>query len=121
MLANLLGIVKQKSDEQHMMGNVPHGEVVNQGLTASGLDIDSGRFAPKAFAQIDVETFGSQNSPMINQDVVVRGDFDCASFTQYTDNNLINDNGLVIINPVIDEKTSNMLLYQGYGVIDGDL
>lgn len=121
MLANLLSIVKQKSDEQHMMGNVPHGDVFNQERVASSMDIDTGCFAPKAFMQIECETFGNQNSPMINQDVVIRGDFDCVSFNQYTDNNLINDNGLVIINPIIDEKTSNMLLYQGYGVIDGDL
>lgn len=121
MLANLLGIVKQSVDKNNMMGNVPHGDVFNQGMVASQLDIDTGRYAPKAFAQVDVETFGSQNSPMVNQDIVVKGTFDKASFFQYTDNNLALDNGIVVINPVIDSKTSNNLLYQGYAVLDGDL
>lgn len=121
MLANLLGIVKQSVDKNNMMGNVPHGDVYNQTLVASQLDIDSGRYAPKAFAQVDVETFGSQNSPLVNQDIVIKGNFDKSAFMQYTDNNLVMDSGIVIINPVIDNKTSNNLLYQGYAVLDGDL
>lgn len=121
MLANLLGIVKQSAEKNNMMGNVPHGDVFNQGLVASQLDVDTGRYVPKAFMQTEIETFGSQNSPLINQDVVIKGNFDKASFHQYTDNNLVMDSGIVIINPVIDNKTSNNLLYQGYAVLDGDL
>lgn len=121
MLANLLGIVKQSADKNNMMGDVPHGDVYNQSLVASQMDIDTGRYAPKAYAQIDVETSGSQNSPLVNQDIVVKGNFDSSAFMQFTDNNLALDNGVVIINPVIDSKTSNNLLYQGYAVLDGDL
>lgn len=121
MLASILGIAGNEVNKLTMMGNVPHGEVVNQGLTASGLDIDSGCFAPKAFMQIDAETFGTQNSPLVNQDIVIQGGFEGINFTPTNDNNLVNDNGVVIINPVIDSKTSNALLYQGYSVMDGDL
>lgn len=121
MLSTLLGIGKETVGHASMMGNVPHGKVYNQGFVASQLDVDCGCFAPKAVMQADAETFGSQNSPLVNQDIVVKGGFESVSFTPTNNNNLIMDNGVVVINPVIDSKTSNALLYQGYAVLDGDL
>lgn len=121
MLASILGIGKEVVNHASTMGNVPHGKVYNQGFSASNLDVDSCQYAPKAVMQIDAETFGSQNSPLKNQDIVVKGGFENVSFVPTNDNNLVLDNGMVIINPVIDSKTSNALLYQGYSVLDGDL
>lgn len=121
MLSTLFGIGKSTIDHHNMMGNVPHGKVYNQGFVASQMDIDTGCFAPKAVMQADAETFGSQNSPLVNQDIVIKGGFENAVFTPTNDNNLIMDSGVAVINPVIDSKTSNALLYQGYAVLDGDL
>lgn len=121
MLASILGIGKEAVGHASTMGNVPHGKVYNQGLTTSNLDVDSCQYAPKAVMQVDAETFGSQNSPLMNQDIVVKGGFEGVTFTSTDSNNLVLDNGVVVINPVIDSKTSNALLYQGYSVLDGDL
>lgn len=121
MLASLLGIAGNEVSKVTMMGNVPHGQVYNQDRVTSPMDIDTGCFAPKAFMQIECETFGNQNSPLVNQDIVIQGGFEGVAFNPTNNNNLVNDNGVVIINPVIDGKTSNALLYQGYAVMDGDL
>lgn len=121
MLSFFANLAADKLNESKFVGNVPHGKTYNQGLSTSNLDIDSGRYAPRAVAQIDVETYGSQNSPLINQDIVIRGNFEGVRFTQETQNNLALNNGVVVINPVVSSKTSNALLYQGYAVLDGDL
>lgn len=117
----LANVAKEKVETNKFLGNIPHGSVYNQGLSTSNLDLDSCRYAPQAVMQADVETFGNQNSPLVNQDIIIRGNFDAYAFNQITDNNLALDSGVVMINPVVDSKVSNALLYQGYAVVDGDL
>lgn len=121
VLSLLANLAKEKVQSNNFLGDVPHGKVYNQGLSTSNLDLDSCRYAPQAVMQADVETYGNQNSPLINQDIVIRGNFGAFSFSQMTDNNLALDSGVVMINPVIGSKESNALLYQGYAVMDGDL
>lgn len=121
VLSLLANLAKEKIDFNNFLGDIPHGKVYNQGLSSSNLDLDSCRYAPQAVMQADVETFGNQNSPLINQDIVISGSFDGVEFAQITNNNLALDNGVVMINPVISSKESNALLYQGYAVLDGDL
>lgn len=121
VLSLLANLAKEKIDSNNFLGDIPHGKVYNQGLSSSNLDLDSCRYAPQAVMQADVETFGNQNSPLINQDIVISGSFDGVEFAQITNNNLALDNGIVMINPVISSKESNALLYQGYAVLDGDL
>ena len=121
VISLLANVAKEKVETNKFLGNIPHANVYNQGLSTSNLDIDSCRYAPQAVMQSDVETFGNQNSPLVNQDIVIRGSFDGVEFQQYTENNLALDSGIVTINPVVSSKTSNALLYQGYAVLDGDL
>lgn len=121
VLSLLANLAKEKIDSNNFLGDIPHGKVYNQGLSSSNLDLDSCRYAPQAVMQADVETFGNQNSPLVNQDIVISGTFDGVEFAQVTNNNLALDNGVVMINPVISSKESNALLYQGYAVMDGDL
>lgn len=121
VISLLANVAKEKVENNKFLGDIPHANVYNQGLSTSNLDIDSCRYAPRAVMQSDVETFGNQNSPLVNQDIVIRGSFDGVEFQQYTENNLALDSGIVTINPVVSSKTSNALLYQGYAVLDGDL
>lgn len=121
VISLLANVAKEKVENNKFLGDIPHANVYNQGLSTSNLDIDSCRYAPQAIMQADVETFGNQNSPLVNQDIVIRGSFDGVEFQQYTENNLALDSGIVTINPVVSSKTSNALLYQGYAVLDGDL
>ena len=121
VISLLANVAKEKVENNKFLGDIPHANVYNQGLSTSNLDIDSCRYAPQAVMQSDVETFGNQNSPLVNQDIVIRGSFDGVEFQQYTENNLALDSGIVTINPVVSSKTSNALLYQGYAVLDGDL
>lgn len=121
VLSTIAGLAGDKLKKSNFLSNVPQGKVYNQGFTTSQLDVDSGRFAPRAVMQVDAETFGTQNSPLINQDIVIEGNFTGVKFTQVTENNLALDNGIVTINPTINSKVSNALLYQGYAVLDGDL
>lgn len=121
VLSLLANLAKEKIDSNNFLGNIPQGKVYNQGLSSSNLDIDSCRYAPQAVMQADVETYGNQNSPLVNQDIIISGTFDGVEFAQITNNNLALDNGVVMINPVISSKESNALLYQGYAVMDGDL
>lgn len=121
VLSLLANIAKEKAETNKFLGDIPHGSVYNQGLSTSNLDLDSCRYAPQAVMQADVETFGNQNSPLMNQDIIIHGNFDAYAFNQATDNNLALDSGVVMINPVVNSKTSNALLYQGYAVVDGDL
>ena len=121
VLSLLANVAKEKVETNKFLGDIPHGSVYNQGLSTSNLDLDSCRYAPQAVMQADVETFGNQNSPLMNQDIIIRGNFDAYAFNQATDNNLALDSGVVMINPVVNSKTSNALLYQGYAVVDGDL
>lgn len=121
VLSLLANVAKEKVETNKFLGDIPHGSVYNQGLSTSNLDLDSCRYAPQAVMQADVETFGNQNSPLMNQDIIIRGNFDAYAFNQVADNNLALDSGVVMINPVVNSKTSNALLYQGYAVVDGDL
>lgn len=108
-------------NSKNFLGNIPHGKVINQGLSTTTLDIDSCIYAPKAASQFNVETFGSQNSNAVNQDIVIEGTFAGVRFIQVTANNLVNDSGIVALNPTVNSKMSNIMLFQGYNVMDGDL
>ena len=104
---------------KYQLDNVPHPDVKNMGLTTSIIDIDTGVFFPRPIPQIEAETAFSQNSPAMNQDIVISGNaLKDVSFLNITQNTLL-DLGVAVINPVIDTKTSNALRYQGYNVCDG--
>lgn len=91
-----------------------------QERTAQHIDTTSGLFSPAAVPQILIETFGNQRSPALNQDIIPVGDFSNFHFKSITQN-MYDANDVTVINPVIDTKTSNALLYQGYCVMDGDM
>lgn len=105
---------------EEQLKDVPHPNVLNMGLTASNLDIGLGIYFPKPISQINAETAGSQNSPIINQDIVIAGNkLKDVNFLQVTDNTLLDFGGTAVINPVVNSKISNALRYQGYDVTDG--
>ena len=121
VLSLLANLAKEKVQANNFLGDIPHEKVYNQSLSTSNLDLDSCRYAPQAVMQADVETYGNQNSPLVNQDIIIKGTFDGVEFAQVTNNNLALDAGVIMINPVVSAKESNALLYQGYNVMDGDL
>lgn len=102
--------------------NVKHPVVLNQGFVASNLDIDTGVFFPRPIPQIEAETPGNQTSNRLNADIVIAGNaLKNVDFINITDNTLLDYGGVAVINRVMDAKTSNALLYQGYNVCDGGI
>lgn len=102
------------------LGPIKQPNFPNMGRTASNLDIDLGVYFPRPIPQIEVETFGSQNSPLINQDIVLTGSAATGvTFNQVTQNSILDFGGAAVISPVISGEASNSMRYQGYDVIDG--
>lgn len=116
LLSGILG--KAMEEEQKGLKPVATGKVVNQALAASGLNLESGRYAPAAVSQFDISGMDTVNQE--NEDIRIILDTHTGlwRFKNNTAKDWLKSSGTLVAQPEENDKIRNALRYQGYDTAD---
>lgn len=117
LLSGILG--KAMEENERGLKPVATGKVVNQGLAVSGLNLESGRYAPAAVSQFDISGMDAVNQD--NEDIRIVLDTHTGLY-RFKNNTakdwLKGSSGTLVSQPAENEKVLNALAYEGYATVD---
>lgn len=117
LLSGILGKAMEENDKG--LKPVATGKVVNQALVVSGLNLESGRYAPAAVSQFDISGMDAVNQD--NEDIRIVLDTHTGLY-RFKNNTakdwLKGSSGTLVAQPAENDKTLNALRYEGYATVD---
>lgn len=120
VLNTLLSGILGKAMEEHNKGLKPvaTGKVVNQSLVVSGLNLESGRYAPAAVSQFDISGMDAVNQDNEDIRIILDTHTGLYRFKNNTAKDWLKASGTLVAQPAENEKVLNKLAYEGYATVD---
>lgn len=115
----LSGILGKAMEEQNKgLKPVATGKVVNQALVASGLNLESGRYAPAAASQFDISGMDAVNQENEDIRIILDTQTGLYRFKNNTAKDWLKGSGTLVAQPAENEKVLNKLAYEGFATVD---
>lgn len=116
LLSGILGKVVEEQNKG--LKPVATGKVINQALVVSGLNLESGRYAPAAVSQFDISGMDAVNQDNEDIRIILDSHTGLYRFKNNTAKEWLKASGTLVAQPAQNEKVLNKLAYEGYATVD---